>query len=77
MPSLADELRADQDPRSTCKLCTWLASLSTKEQAEWDAAIRDRTFTHASIFRALARRNSNVTKGSIESHRANRHRQSA
>lgn len=74
MTSLADELRADQDPRSQCRLCRWIETLKSHEQAEWDVALADRSYTHTSIYRALARRESGVGKGTIENHRANRHR---
>lgn len=75
MPSLLDELRADQDPRAQCRVCRWIESLKPAEQAEWDAAMSDRSFTHASIYRALSRRESGCGRSGVESHRTSKHRQ--
>lgn len=72
--SLLDEIKADQNPRSQCKACVYIESLPPKEQAEWDKAMSDRSFTSTSVHRALTRRNVGVGKGSVESHRSNRHR---
>lgn len=74
MPSLAEELLADQDPRSKCKLCVWLDRLSKTEQREWDAALADRAYTHSSIRRALARRQLTVGDGVVQNHRGHGHR---
>lgn len=79
MPSLREELRqellADQDPRITCRLCTWLKSQPPDVQAEWDAILADRaSFTHASVSRALKRREANLTDNSVMNHRGKGHR---
>ena len=74
-PSLAEELRADQDPRASCRLCAWLNSQNTLVQVEWDAVLADRSYTHASLYRALLKRDVPVGKSSVEGHRSNRHRQ--
>lgn len=72
--SLVDELRADQGKPTQCGLCRWLQQLTEAERAEWQGALDDRSFTHASIHRAIARRNGNVTRGSVENHRTSGHR---
>ena len=74
MTSLMDELRADSRKMNACAACEWIAALPKAEQAEWDTACADRSFTHASIFRAIQRRNGRVGRGSIENHRLNAHR---
>jgi hypothetical protein len=74
MTTLLDELKADQDPRTQCRLCTWLAARSEAERKEWAAVMADRSFTHASIFRAAQRRGYNAGKGTIETHRGNGHK---
>lgn len=72
--SLIDELAADQDPRAACRLCAWIAGRPEEEQREWDQALADRRFTHASVIRALVRRKAGVGKGSVEGHRRAGHR---
>lgn len=74
MTSLADELKADQDPRTQCRVCTWIETLDEALQEEWDRASADRSYTHASFYRALMRRDVKISKGSVENHRSNRHR---
>lgn len=72
--SLLDEIRADQGKPTQCGLCRWLVDRPQKEREEWEAAFVDRSFTHASIHRALQRRGANITRGSVENHRANGHK---
>jgi len=74
MTTLIDELKADQDPRTQCRLCVWLASRPEAECKEWAAVMIDRSFTHASIFRAAQRRGYNAGKGTVETHRGNGHK---
>ena len=71
MTSLIEELRADQDPRTSCRFCVWLAGRSAAERAEWAAAMVDRSFTNTSIFRAAKKRGYAGSNGSPESHRKN------
>jgi hypothetical protein len=72
--TLVEELKADQDPRTQCRLCVWLESRTESERKEWAAVMADRSFTHASIFRAAQRRGYNAGKGTIETHRGNGHK---
>jgi len=72
--NLIDELRADQDPRMQCRLCTWLESRPEGERKEWTAVMADRSFTHASIFRAAQRRGYGAGKGTVETHRGSGHK---
>lgn len=68
--SLAAELRADQKTSgSKCTLCTYLKSLAPREQKEWRDVITDRSFSGASISRALMRRTITITEGTVERHR--------
>lgn len=83
MPSLEEELMGDQDPRAVCRLCRYIESLpetGENSQEEWDGVVNAKIgkryrFTYSSIFRALKRRNAEVTKGSIENHRHAGHRE--
>lgn len=82
MPSIIEEIIADQDPRSQCRLCAWLASRPTSEQKEWDEALNTRVgprfrFTHTSVHRALQKHGATVGKSSLENHRSNGHRTEA
>jgi len=73
--SLIEELIADQDPRAVCRACAWIAAQTPKDQADWDRVMADRArFTHASVFRALVRRDAAVSRGSVENHRVGGHR---
>jgi len=74
MATLIDELKADQDPRSQCRVCHWLAERPAPERAEWAAAMLDRSFTHASLFRAAKRRGYGAGSGSVETHRNGEHK---
>ena len=72
---LVDELKADQGKPTSCGVCTYLRTRPEAEQIEWDEALMDRSFTHASIQRALDRRAEGiVSRSSIENHRNNRHK---
>ncbi len=71
--SLIDELKADQDPRSQCKFCVWLETRTKGEQAEWAAAMLDRSFTDTSIYRAAQKRGYTGSDGSPAGHRKKRH----
>jgi len=74
MANLIEELRADQDPRSQCRLCAWLTDRPKAEKDEWAAVMLDRSFTHASIFRAAQRRGYASGKGTVETHRGSGHK---
>lgn len=69
--ALIEELKADQDPRTSCRFCTWLATRPPAERTEWAVAMADRSFTNTSIFRAAKKRGYNGSSGSPESHRKN------
>ncbi len=72
--SLFDELKADQDPRlGQCKVCVWLRSLPAAQQREWAEAFADRAYTTSSLIRAVLRRNPNLGRTVIESHRRKAH----
>lgn len=72
--NLRDELAADQGTPTQCGMCKWLAGLDAKARAEWAEVLADRAYTHASIHRALIRRDAPVTRGSVEGHRSNGHK---
>lgn len=74
MTSLRDELAADQGKPTQCSMCKWLESLDAKTRAEWAEVLADRSYTHASIHRAILRREAPVTRGSVEGHRTNGHK---
>lgn len=71
--TLIEELKADQDPRSQCRFCTWLVTQPEKERNEWAEAGPDRSYTHASLFRAARKRGFTGGEGSIEGHRKGLH----
>jgi hypothetical protein len=72
--SLRDEIAADQGKPTQCALCRWLNTLDRKERTEWVEVLADRAFTHASIHRALLRRNAPVGRTSVETHRTGGHK---
>ena len=74
MTTLIEELRADQSPRTQCRFCGWLAERSKPERDEWAAAMLDKSYTHASLFRAAQRRGFMNAQGSVETHRTGGHR---
>lgn len=74
MTSLRDELAADQGKPTQCSMCKWLGSLDAKARTEWADVLADRSYTHASIHRAILRREAPVTRSSVESHRTNGHK---
>lgn len=76
---LLDELMGDQDPRSRCVLCEWLEAQTKSERDEWTQALTMRAgtkyrFTHASIQRALKRRNVKVGRATVQTHRNSEHK---
>lgn len=71
--SLRDELAADQGKPTQCSVCRWLAQQDKETAPEWRTVLKDRSFTHASIHRAILRRDGIVSRGAIESHRSNNH----
>ena len=73
-PSLRDELRADQGKPTQCTVCRWLNTLDAAAAAEWREVLADGSFTHASIHRALLRRDANVSRSGIEGHRTSGHK---
>ena len=74
MTSLRDELAADQGKPTQCSMCKWLSGLDAKGRAEWGDVLADRSYTHASVHRAIIRREAPVTRSSVESHRTNGHK---
>ena len=78
MSTLIDELRADQGKPTTCAACLWISGLSAEQQKQWDAAMADRSFTHASIHRAIQRRmpedGQGIGSSSVAKHRSSKHR---
>lgn len=72
--SLRDELSADQGKPTQCSVCRFLGDQPPKERADWTEVLADRSFTHASIHRALMRRDAVVSRGSVENHRSNGHK---
>lgn len=72
--SLRDEIAADQGKPTQCGVCLWLSRQTAKDQAEWREIFADRSFTHASIHRALVRRDSGIGRSSVESHRGAAHK---
>ena len=74
MTSLREELAADQGKPTQCSMCKWLGSLEPKVRAEWVEELADRSWTHASVHRAIIRREAPVTRSSVEGHRTNGHK---
>lgn len=75
MPSILDEIAADQDPRLQCRVCSWIREQPVGEQSQWDAATinaADKKFTKSSLHRAIRRRGGEHVK-SIDGHVDNRH----
>lgn len=73
---LFEELRADQDPRSgRCKVCGWIDSRPADERDAWVRAIREReSFTAASIYRAMRKRNADIGRTAVDRCRMEKHR---
>ena len=69
MTTLIEELKADQDSRASCRFCAWLDDRTKAERAEWVEALKDRSFTNTSLFRAAKKRGYNGSDGSLENHR--------
>ena len=69
--NLRDELASDQSRKTQCGVCQWINQQN--DAADWKAVIADKSFTHASIYRALQRRDVHVGRGAIEMHRLNNH----
>lgn len=60
-----------------CMTCNWVADRPEGEQKAWDEVLGDRKrYPHAAIHRAILKADPEcrVGRGSIENHRANRHR---
>jgi len=75
MTSLRDEIAADQGKPTQCGVCLWLRLSADKDATEWRAVFADRSFSHASIHRAIVRRGvSNVGRSSVEGHRTGGHK---
>lgn len=74
MTTLRDEIAADQGKPTQCAVCRWLDTLDPKSAADWRDVLADRSFTHASIHRAMARRDSGVGRSSVETHRSGAHK---
>ena len=74
MTSLREEIAADQGKPTQCAICRWLATLSASEAQEWREIMADRSFTHASIHRAIVKRTHIVGRSSVETHRSGNHR---
>lgn len=74
MTSLRDEIAADQGKPTQCAACRWLGQQAAKDAAEWRGIFADRSFTHASIHRALARRDTGIGRSSVETHRVGAHK---
>lgn len=73
--SILDEIRADQGKPTQCQFCIWLRTQSKSDQAEWQAALEDRTITTSSIQRAVARRMPDGQKTpTIDTHRQKGHK---
>jgi hypothetical protein len=72
MPSLHDELVGDSK-RGACKVCSFLATLSEPERAEWEReiALPTTTISHAAIVVALKRRRVSIEEASVRRHRSN------
>lgn len=74
MTSLRDEIAADQGVPTQCTVCRWLTTLDDASRAEWTEVIGDRAFTHASIHRAIIRRNDAIGRSAVENHRQAGHK---
>lgn len=80
MPVDVEKLVASHIKRRTngCMTCHWVSTRDEKEQAGWDRVMASSVgeYPHAAVFRAIHEvdPSSRVGKGSIEGHRANKHR---
>lgn len=69
MDDLIEELRADQSQGGQfCKFCKWVETRPGEEQAKWEQAFLDRSFSRASLLRAAQRRGFPHKEQSIETH---------
>jgi hypothetical protein len=57
----------------TCNVCTYVGTLSIPEQGEWHEAFAKpvRIVSHASLLRALERRQVSVSESGVKRHRRN------
>lgn len=75
MPTILDEIRADQGKPTQCQFCLWLSSQPAADRAQWNEALADRTITTSSIQRAVARRLPDGAKvPTIDTHRQKGHK---
>lgn len=75
MGAILDEISQDQGTAvSRCTLCAWLETQPEADQAEWDAALATKSFTRASIFRALKRHGVVIGKETAANHTKSDHR---
>lgn len=72
--AILEELRADQDPRlGRCKVGAWIAERPDNERREWLEALRDRTITAMSIYRAMTKRGAVLGKTTVADCRGANH----
>lgn len=74
--SILDEVASDQGRwrRGDCYTCAWILGRPEEEQEEWLAAMKDGSFSHTSIRRAMQRRDADAPgESSVSGHRRNRH----
>lgn len=77
MPSILEQLAADQHMNRTCRLCDWVSRRSKAEREEWLIAISDkRKYGHSAIARLIAKLDpdARVTADIIMNHRSMLHR---
>ena len=68
---ILEELRADQARGGqVCKTCTFITSQPAEEQHVWREAFADRSFSTASLARAIQKRDVTITESAVYTHRA-------
>ena len=67
---LLEELRADQSRGGqVCKTCVFIESQPAEEQHIWREAFADRSFSTASLARAIRKRDAKITESAVYTHR--------
>lgn len=71
---LLEEIKADTTGSGMgCATCAWIASRDADEAAEWRAAIADKTYSGAAIWRAMKRRGFRLSNSALTAHRSQGH----
>jgi len=71
--TLVDEALEVQEPRQSCKTCTWLSSKNDNERGEWADLMDNPTIQTNSIFQIMVRRGYKGSYSTLSRHRNKSH----